>query len=209
MNFYSSHLLNFRGFWQWVNVQNLKGHCRGKSSRSANIRLCHSFQVGGISPLFQELSFFFYRNWICVKTVYFQDGREDHGLPSRRCPLWRNSGLLPADSTGNVPHEALRGHRFWCQALSQGCVPPFASHTEFQMLPWPNDHYPVVLIVLRDMNRGRDLEQILTQYTTFVKPAFEEFCLPVSATVIAKNCLFSSASVKMNFEFFSFRLRSM
>lgn len=32
--------------------------------------------------------------------------------------------------------------------------------------------------VLRDVNRGRDLEQILTQYTTFVKPAFEEFCLP-------------------------------
>lgn len=29
------------------------------------------------------------------------------------------------------------------------------------------------------MSRGRDLEQILTQYTTFVKPAFEEFCLPV------------------------------
>lgn len=34
-------------------------------------------------------------------------------------------------------------------------------------------------VVLRDMKRGRDLEQILTQYTTFVKPAFEEFCLPV------------------------------
>ncbi|XP_005990701.1 uridine-cytidine kinase 1 [Latimeria chalumnae] len=32
--------------------------------------------------------------------------------------------------------------------------------------------------VLRDMKRGRELEQILTQYTTFVKPAFEEFCLP-------------------------------
>ncbi|XP_015675490.1 uridine-cytidine kinase 1 isoform X2 [Protobothrops mucrosquamatus] len=32
--------------------------------------------------------------------------------------------------------------------------------------------------VLRDMKRGRDLEQILTQYTKFVKPAFEEFCLP-------------------------------
>ncbi|OWK10412.1 UCK1 [Cervus elaphus hippelaphus] len=32
--------------------------------------------------------------------------------------------------------------------------------------------------VLRDVQRGRDLEQILTQYTTFVKPAFEEFCLP-------------------------------
>ncbi|KAJ1173059.1 hypothetical protein NDU88_004901 [Pleurodeles waltl] len=33
--------------------------------------------------------------------------------------------------------------------------------------------------VLRDINeRGRDLEQILNQYITFVKPAFEEFCLP-------------------------------
>uniref|UniRef100_A0A803JRR6 Uridine-cytidine kinase n=1 Tax=Xenopus tropicalis TaxID=8364 RepID=A0A803JRR6_XENTR len=33
--------------------------------------------------------------------------------------------------------------------------------------------------VLRDINeRGRDLEQVLTQYITFVKPAFEEFCLP-------------------------------
>lgn len=35
------------------------------------------------------------------------------------------------------------------------------------------------MAVLRDVQRGRDLEQILTQYTTFVKPAFEEFCLPV------------------------------
>uniref|UniRef100_A0A671KR49 Uridine-cytidine kinase n=3 Tax=Sinocyclocheilus anshuiensis TaxID=1608454 RepID=A0A671KR49_9TELE len=33
--------------------------------------------------------------------------------------------------------------------------------------------------VLRDINeRGRDLEQVLNQYITFVKPAFEEFCLP-------------------------------
>jgi len=33
--------------------------------------------------------------------------------------------------------------------------------------------------VMRDMKeRGRDLEQILHQYTTHVKPAFEEFCLP-------------------------------
>lgn len=33
--------------------------------------------------------------------------------------------------------------------------------------------------VLRDISeRCRDLEQVLTQYTTFVKPAFEEFCLP-------------------------------
>lgn len=35
--------------------------------------------------------------------------------------------------------------------------------------------------VLRDIQeRGRELEQVLTQYTQFVKPAFEEFCLPVS-----------------------------
>ncbi|XP_031728790.1 uridine-cytidine kinase 2-A [Anarrhichthys ocellatus] len=33
--------------------------------------------------------------------------------------------------------------------------------------------------VLRDINeRGRDLESVLAQYITFVKPAFEEFCLP-------------------------------
>ncbi|XP_051906828.1 uridine-cytidine kinase 1 [Hippocampus zosterae] len=37
--------------------------------------------------------------------------------------------------------------------------------------------------VLRDMARGRDLEQILSQYTTFVKPAFEEFCLPTKKYV--------------------------
>uniref|UniRef100_H2Z258 Uridine-cytidine kinase n=1 Tax=Ciona savignyi TaxID=51511 RepID=H2Z258_CIOSA len=33
--------------------------------------------------------------------------------------------------------------------------------------------------VLRDItDRGRSLESVLQQYTTFVKPAFEEFCLP-------------------------------
>lgn len=37
------------------------------------------------------------------------------------------------------------------------------------------------LSVLRDISeRGRELEQVLNQYITFVKPAFEEFCLPVS-----------------------------
>lgn len=37
--------------------------------------------------------------------------------------------------------------------------------------------------VLRDISeRGRDLESILAQYITFVKPAFEEFCLPVSVS---------------------------
>ena len=38
-----------------------------------------------------------------------------------------------------------------------------------------------IILVLRDIeDRGRDLEQVLHQYTTLVKPAFEEFCLPVS-----------------------------
>ena len=33
--------------------------------------------------------------------------------------------------------------------------------------------------VLRDISeRGRDLEKVLHQYTTLVKPAFEEFCIP-------------------------------
>merc|ERR1711937_288178 len=32
---------------------------------------------------------------------------------------------------------------------------------------------------LRDISeRGRDLEKVLHQYTTLVKPAFEEFCIP-------------------------------
>lgn len=36
-----------------------------------------------------------------------------------------------------------------------------------------------MLLVLRDVQeRGRDLEFVLSQYTNFVKPAFEEFCLP-------------------------------
>jgi uridine kinase len=35
--------------------------------------------------------------------------------------------------------------------------------------------------VPRDINeRGRDLDQVLSQYMGFVKPAFEEFCSPVS-----------------------------
>ncbi|KAG9351000.1 hypothetical protein JZ751_024889 [Albula glossodonta] len=42
--------------------------------------------------------------------------------------------------------------------------------------------------VLRDISeRGRDLEQVLTQYITFVKPAFEEFCLPVSRSCTPPN----------------------
>jgi len=38
---------------------------------------------------------------------------------------------------------------------------------------------PLSRRVMRDIrDRGRDLEHVLTQYTTLVKPAFEEFCLP-------------------------------
>ena len=40
-----------------------------------------------------------------------------------------------------------------------------------------------MISVLRDMKeRGRDLDQILHAYTTYVKPSFEDFCLPVSIT---------------------------
>lgn len=46
----------------------------------------------------------------------------------------------------------------------------------------------IMCLVLRDMRRGRDLEQILTQYTTFVKPAFEEFCLPVRKHTAEMTC---------------------
>lgn len=37
------------------------------------------------------------------------------------------------------------------------------------------------------MERGRDLEQVLNQYMNFVKPAFEEFCLPVSLLQLLHN----------------------
>ena len=38
-----------------------------------------------------------------------------------------------------------------------------------------------IFLVMRDTReRGRNLENVLFQYTNLVKPAFEEFCLPVS-----------------------------
>ncbi|XP_012921220.1 uridine-cytidine kinase 2 isoform X2 [Heterocephalus glaber] len=47
--------------------------------------------------------------------------------------------------------------------------------------------------VLRDISeRGRDLEQILSQYITFVKPAFEEFCLPWPSTSLCSTSRTSS-----------------
>ncbi|XP_041730179.2 uridine-cytidine kinase 1-like isoform X2 [Coregonus clupeaformis] len=54
--------------------------------------------------------------------------------------------------------------------------------------------------VLRDMKRGRDLEQILNQYTTFVKPAFEEFCLPTKkyADVIIPRGVDNMVAINLN-----------
>ncbi|XP_006834953.1 PREDICTED: uridine-cytidine kinase 1 isoform X2 [Chrysochloris asiatica] len=53
--------------------------------------------------------------------------------------------------------------------------------------------------VLRDVHRGRELEQILTQYTTFVKPAFEEFCLPTKkyADVIIPRGVDNMVAIKL------------
>ncbi|XP_057707573.1 uridine-cytidine kinase 1 isoform X2 [Corythoichthys intestinalis] len=50
--------------------------------------------------------------------------------------------------------------------------------------------------VLRDMSRGRDLEQILSQYTTFVKPAFEEFCLPQKDVELKGFCFSGSPAFR-------------
>ena len=42
-----------------------------------------------------------------------------------------------------------------------------------------------MFVVLRDINeRGRKLDQVLNQYIDLVKPAFEEFTLPVSIVMI-------------------------
>lgn len=46
-------------------------------------------------------------------------------------------------------------------------------------------------IVTRDIvDRGRDIDQVLSHYMTFVKPAFEEFCLPVCNLHICLNYFF-------------------
>ena len=45
-----------------------------------------------------------------------------------------------------------------------------------------------VIQVLRDTKeRGRDLDQVLNQYINFVKPAFEEFTLPVSKAAVTMS----------------------
>lgn len=61
--------------------------------------------------------------------------------------------------------------------------------------------------VPRDINeRGRDLDTVLNQYMTFVKPAFEEFCSPVSAS---SNCInFRRSNITSNNILIVHRLRS-
>lgn len=59
-------------------------------------------------------------------------------------------------------------------------------------------YYWLFSAVVRDITeRGRDLEQILAQYMTFVKPAFEEFCSPV-----CQHCWFAKTNKKFNLTLF-------
>lgn len=67
--------------------------------------------------------------------------------------------------------------------LSRRGIPVPLSRAVFQFFHFLCFWLVSFTLVLRDMSRGRDLEQILTQYTTFVKPAFEEFCLPVGKKI--------------------------
>ena len=67
--------------------------------------------------------------------------------------------------------------------------------------------------MLRDIEeRGRDLEHVLTQYTTLVKPAFEEFCIPTKKfadvivprgadNTVAINLIVQHIRVTVNFSF--------
>lgn len=181
--------LTCRGIWQRVNVQNLKGHRGGKGRWNSHIRLCHSFQV---------------ETYFCIKelitlTVF--------AFALTRCILvgWRTRSHFTRQTLSSLKGSWSSTHRkygicftwsfSWTQIQMSDCpveVNKSTSLTVFQMLPqtvWKNIKQYVFLIVpavLRDMSRGRDLEQILTQYTTFVKPAFEEFCLPVSMKAYLK-----------------------
>lgn len=59
------------------------------------------------------------------------------------------------------------------------------------------------VLVMRDINEHkRPLEQILNQYTKFVKPAFEEFCLPVR--FYRKTILFVTSLCSITYTVFLF-----
>lgn len=76
-----------------------------------------------------------------------------------------------------------KNHSRSIQSGSREVVNVFCSNLILVFLVLLSFSRPVIpLAVLRDISeRGRDLEQVLSQYITFVKPAFEEFCLPVSS----------------------------
>ena len=69
-----------------------------------------------------------------------------------------------------------------------------------------------ILAVMRDMKEwGRDLDQILNQYTQLVKPAFEEFCLPVSSDTIMgilTNMIYYKNSSAAKFKKIKFKLNA-
>ena len=50
--------------------------------------------------------------------------------------------------------------------------------------------------VLKDVDElGRDMDQVLHQYIQFVKPAFEEFCIPTKARFSIKNIKISHKNI--------------
>lgn len=110
---------------------------------------------------------------------------EDLCVSSRCRSVRGNSGVLHTGSQRHVPHETVCGYRLRCTPVTQRytiyCINIHIdthAHTSLFFCFFVS-HVRMLHAVLRDMRRGRDLEQILSQYTTFVKPAFEEFCLPV------------------------------
>ncbi len=126
-----------------------------------------------------------------------QERRDGHRLSSRCSFIWRHSYVLFSRNPRSVSNEAVCGYGCRYTSVTQRCVltsskdlnkySEFVSGSDrihyFSAIWFMSSHSPL-LIVLRDISeRGRDLEQVLNQYITFVKPAFEEFCLPVSFTL--------------------------
>ena len=93
-----------------------------------------------------------------------------------------------------------QGNIVFVQVLTQS-FPSNTSHHSHTPHALHTSHTPLTS-VLRDINeRGRDLDQILSQYTHYVKPAFEEFTLPVgpslSRTGIYLSPSLSQASIPL------------
>lgn len=189
--FYCFCLMSCRGIRQWANVQNLERHCGGECSWSANVWLCHPFQVGSMLHFTHcfssEVNSSFF-SAIVLELCVFTGGRTGSQFTQQ---MWSSS----RESSSSIRSKCVicfTWSSLWTQIQMSDCLAEVLTssshtriHTQYSRcchsawMVWC--YFP---LVLRDMNRGRDLEQILTQYTTFVKPAFEEFCLPVSMMVI-------------------------